>query len=474
MATDHDLLQNLRSRLGTGAVMSGADAEAHLTDWRGVFTGSALAVVRPASTAEVAEAVLACADAGVALVPQGGNTGLSGGATPVAERPCVVLSLSRLRAIERIDRDGRTMMVQAGTTVGAVQDAARAAGLAFAPDWGARGTATVGGAIATDAGGVNVLRHGNMRAHVLGLEVVLADGRVWNGLRELRKDSSGYDLKQLFIGSEGTLGVVTRAVLSLEAARSTAATGLAALRDLDALGPLLTLARRAAADSLVAFELIPRLGVERVAERFEIPIPLTLTTEYAVLIKLAANESVDERLARIVADAVDAGIAIDGVVAATAEQEDRLWTIRDELPIYRLFEHQAIALKNDTAVPVGRIAEFLEQVTSLVDRTAPGALTYAFGHAGDGNLHVAVLPDDGSPVDDFLAARDELRAAIDELTFEFGGTLSAEHGIGRDLRERIVPQKPVVEWELMRTIKSALDPTGVMNPGAIFREDGHR
>jgi FAD/FMN-containing dehydrogenase len=469
--TEQGFLEGLRVLVGNDAVLSGTDAEPYLHDWRGVFNGSAVAVVRPASTDDVAAVVRACRDEGVAIVPQGGNTGLSGGAAPIVRGSCIVLSLSRLRRIEAIDPDGHTLTAQAGATIGTVQEAASSAGLAFAPDWGARGTATVGGAVATDAGGINVLRHGNMRAHVLGLEVVLADGRIWNGLRALRKDSSGYDLKQLFIGSEGTLGIVTRAVLSLETARPHAGSALATLVDLDALGPFLAMARSSAADSLVAFELVPRLGVQRVTTRLGLIVPLTIDTEYAVLVKLAAADPVAVPLATLLDAAVARGLATDGVVAASAAQEQRLWTIRDELPIYRLFEHQAIALKNDTAVPVERIAEFLRTVTALVDRAVPGTLTYAFGHAGDGNLHVAVLPDDGASTDAFLAGRDELRSSIDELTFAFDGTLSAEHGIGRDLRQRIVPQKPAIEWELMRTIKDAVDPAGLMNPGALFRED---
>lgn len=472
--TDRELLEHLRTRIGPGAVISGADAAPYLADWRGVFEGTAQAVVRPASTDEVAEVARWCHDVGVAIVPQGGNTGLSGGATPAIDRRCIVLSLARMTAVEELDPHGHTITVQAGATIEAVHDAARAAGLAFAPDWGARGTATVGGAIATDAGGINVLRYGNMRHHVLGVEVVLADGRIWKGLRALRKDSSGYDLKQLFIGSEGTLGIVTRAVLSLETAPLHEQTAFAALADLEALMPLLALARREADDSLVAYELLPRLGVDRVTSRFEIPHPMPIDTDYAVLIKLASAVPVAESLARILDEAVEGGFAIDGVIAATAEQEERLWQIRDELPIYRLFDHQAIALKNDTAVPVARIAEFLRAVTTLVDKYVPGTLTYGFGHAGDGNLHVAVLPDDGAHPGAFLAARDDLRVAIDELTLRLGGTLSAEHGIGRALRERIVAQKPPVEWQLMRAIKATFDPSGLMNPGALFPEEGSR
>jgi FAD/FMN-containing dehydrogenase len=234
--------------------------------------------------------------------------------------------------------------------------------------------------------------------------------------------------------------------------------------------PLLAEARRAAADSMIAFELIPRLGLERVTRRYGIAAPLPDPTDDLVLIKLAAAHPVVDALAALLADAASHALVSDAVVAASAEQEERLWRIRDELPIYRLFEHQAIALKNDTAIPVERTTDFLAHVRRLVERSVPGTLTYAFGHIGDGNLHVAVLPDDGDDPAPFLARRDALREQIDDLTFRLGGTLSAEHGIGRDLVTRIRPQKPAIEWELMRTIKSALDPSGSMNPGAMMPE----
>jgi len=475
---DHDaghddgrvLVVELRQEFGADAVLTGDDAAPFLTDWRGVFCGTAVAVVRPSSTDEVAHVVERCARAGVAIVPQGGNTGLSGGATPLGERPGIVLSLTRMHRIERVDPAGSTLIAQAGCTIDAIQQAARAVERSFAPDWGARGTATLGGAVATDAGGINVLRYGNLRPHVLGIEVVLPDGRVWDGLRALRKDSSGYDLKQLFIGSEGTLGIVTRAVVALEPARPFERTALVAVSSPDAVLPLLGEARRAAGDSLIAFELVPRVGLERVTRRYGIAPPLPHATDDLVLIKLAAADPVVDALAALIADAAKSGLVTDAVVAASGEQEERLWRIRDELPVYRLFEHQAIALKNDTAIPVAHTMDFLRDVRELVEGHAPGALTYAFGHVGDGNLHVAVLPDDGDDPQPFLDARDDLREAIDALTFRFGGTLSAEHGIGRDLVARIGPQKPPIEWELMRLLKTAFDPSGLMNPGAMMPE----
>jgi FAD/FMN-containing dehydrogenase len=470
-ASAHERVAELRRRLGTIDVITGADASRYLADWRGVFPGDALAVVRPASTDEVADVVRWCSETDTAVIPQGGNTGLSGGAAAVADQPCLVVSLERMNRIEEVDAAGSTLRAQAGCTIEALQQAARHAGRLFAPDWGARGTATLGGAIATDAGGINVLRYGNLRRHVLGIEVVLPDGRVWNGLRSLRKDSSGYDLKQLFVGSEGTLGIVTQATVSLEGARPHEQSAFAAMRDLDALMPLLDLAMRQAADSVVAFELIPWLGLERVTGRYGIDPPLSAQTEYFVLLKFAAPSPVTETLAGVLEAAARSGLIVDAVVAATADQEARLWQIRDELPIYRLFEHQAIALKNDTAVPVEQITTFLRAVRALADERVPGVVTYGFGHVGDGNLHIAVLPDDGDDPEPYLAARDDLRRAVDELVFALGGTLSAEHGIGRDLCNRIGPQKPAIEWEMMRSVKALFDPRGLMNPGALFPDE---
>ena len=475
----------LRSDLGPAGVLTGSDAVPFLTGQRGAFAGEALAVVRPAAADETALVVRACVSAGVAIVPQGGNTGMSGGAVPAAaassgdwappdtgeegasrgsQRHSIVLSMSRMSRILSVDPDRWTITAEAGATIEAVQHAAAAANRLFAPDWGARGTATVGGAIATNAGGNNVLRYGTMRDNVLGLEAVLADGRVWDGLRALRKDSSGYDLKQLFIGAEGTLGVVTRAVLRLHPATPHIQSALAAISGLDRLMPLLELASARCGADVTAFELVPDVGIERVCEKFALTRPLNTRSEFYVLVRLASAEPVSERLGAFLAEAADLGWVTDAAVAVTDEHEARLWTIRDELPPSGLLPLQVYGLKMDTAVPIDRFGAYHDEVRRLAAELAPGSLTYGFGHAGDGNLHMYVLPTRDDHVESFLAVRDELQERIDEATFALGGTLSAEHGIGQLLRGRIQRQKPAIEWDLMRAIKDAFDPQGIMNP----------
>lgn len=504
---------DLRAGLGPAGLLTGSDATPYLTGQRGLFTGEALAVVRPSSVEETSLVVRACAAHGVAIVPQGGNTGMSGGAVPAADggssasarpdsggdsgrsalpdndgdlknsaladcggrddrphesRPSIVLSMVRMNRIVSVDPDRWTITAESGATIEGVQQAAAAVHRLFAPDWGARGTATVGGAVSTDAGGNNVLRYGNMRDNVLGLEAVLADGRVWDGLRALRKDSSGYDLKQLFIGAEGTLGVVTRAVLRLHPATPHAQSALAAISGLDVLTPLLELAAARCGGDVTAFELIPGVGLERVCERLGLTRPLPTGKEFYVLVKLASAEPVSQRVGAFLNEASEHGWISDAAVAVTDEQESRLWAIRDELSPMFLWSQHEYGLKMDTAVPVDRFGAYHDEVRSIAAELAPGALTYGFGHVGDGNLHLYVLPTSDDQVAPFLTVRDELQERIDEATFRFGGTLSAEHGIGQLLRDRIRPQKPDIEWDLMRAIKSTLDPQGIMNPGKVL------
>lgn len=463
-------VEELTAVVGPANVLT-EDDDRYLTDWREVYHGTALAVVRPRDTAEVRAVVTRCAASGVCIVPQGGNSGLSGGAIPASgeARPAIILSSERMTTIEDVDADGATITAQAGCSIEELQHAATDAGLLFAPDWGARGTATLGGAIATDAGGINVLRYGNMRAHVLGLEVVLPDGRVWNGLRALHKDSSGYDLKHLFIGSEGTLGLVTRAVVALHPATPYERSTLLAIGSIDALPELLAACRRIAGRATVAVELLPDLGLDRVCRALGVDRPMATRRDWYVLLKLADGAPVDDLMTDLLAALADDDLIEDAVAAGSADQEQRLWTIRDELPIYRLFRHQAVAIKNDAAVPVRAVPTLIRDVETLVTNDAPPAtLAYAFGHAGDGNLHIAVLPDDDTDAGPFLAVRDELRDAIDRLVLGLGGTLSAEHGIGQELLGRIAPQKPPVEWAMMRTMKRAFDPHDLMNPGKLL------
>ena len=444
-----DFLDQLADTLGQGAVLTGHAA-----------------VVRPATTAEVASTIRACAQHGVAVVPRGGDTGLSGGTRMPTERAAIVLSLDRLNAIEAVDPERWTITAQAGVTVEALQEAAAAVDRKFAPDWGARGSATIGGAIATDAGGNNVVRYGNLRDNVMGLEVVLADGRIWDGRRALRKDSSGYDVKQLFIGAEGTLGVVTSAVLKLVPATRHTQSALAPITDLDTLMPLFSLAHVHAPAILTAFELMPEIAIERVRDRYGVGHPIETRAEHYVLVTLASSEPVTDMLTSFLAAAADAGHISDAVIAATPEQESALWFLRDEIPPPRAYpEHHTHGLKLDTAVPIDRISEFITRVSGLAARLTPDALCYGFGHVGDGNIHMMIMPTTDDGIAAFAAERPELQRAVDDLVFELGGTLSAEHGLGTLLRDRVGPQKPPIEWELMRSIKRSLDPADLFNPG---------
>lgn len=407
----------------------------------------------------------ACAAAGVAVVPRGGDTGLSGG-TSHPTSPSITISLERMNRIASVDPDRWTITAEAGVTIEALQEAAAEAGRKFAPDWGARGSATVGGAIATNAGGNNVLRYGSMRDHVLGIETVLADGQIWDGRRALRKDSSGYDLKQLFIGGEGTLGIVTSAVVKLVAATPHEQSALAAIDGLDALMPLLELAHARAEGSLSAFELMPLLGMRRVADLYGTSVPIRTASEYCVLVKLASSEPVTDRLAGLLAAADEAGLVCETVIAVTAEQESAIWMLRDELsPTRACRDFARHGLKLDIAVPIDSIDRCIRKARSLAAVRAPEAACYVFGHVGDGNLHLWILPLEAAAVEPFMAVKDSLSEALDAAVLGMGGTLSGEHGIGTLLRERIGGQKQPVEWELMRAVKSAFDPHGLFNPG---------
>ena len=466
--SDHDVtgpIEQLKAVVGPSGWIEGPAMERHLVDERGDFSGTALLVVRPSNTTEVADVVKVCAAAGLAVLPQGGNTGLSGGSVPSADQPTVLLSLNRMTTIEDVNPGRFTITVQAGATVEAVQDAASSAKRLFAPDWGARGTATIGGAIATNAGGINVLRYGNMREQVLGLEVVMGDGRVWNGLRSLPKDNSGYDLKQLFIGSEGTLGIVTRSVLRLHPQPRVTRTAFVALAGIERLTELFALSRSMTPQGLSAFELIPEIGLARAIEKYDVIRPMATVSDWYVLLRFGGGTSVDDDIVGFLEAADSAGLIADGVLAETSSQVENLWRLRDELPPPRLFDGYMV--KYDLAVPTDRISEFHGEVQRVVQAIVPGALPYIFGHVGDGNLHLTVWPSNSET--GLLDSREsELLTAIDQLVWDFGGTISAEHGIGQELRERIRGQKDEVEFDLMEAVKHALDPAGILNPGKVL------
>ncbi len=467
----------VRHRLGAGGWLDRSEIDAALIDFRGVFTGDAIGMARPASTEEVAVVVRLCVEHDVAIVTQGGNTGLSGGAIPAPPvandtRQRVVVSLTRMREIDDANIERGTITAQAGATIEELQQRAAAVDRLFAPDWGARGTATLGGAVSTNAGGINVVKHGNMREHVLGLEVVLADGRIWNGLRSLPKDNSGFDLKQLFISSEGTVGIVTRAVVRIHPRPAAQRIAFVSLEALGSLNDLMSLARGSTPGALSAIELIPEVGVKQVVDRFGVQRPLETVADWYVLIRYDSVRGgdddvgrVDDDLTALLADALAGQLITDGVVAATDAQEANLWLMRDELTATRSFG--GFGVKYDLAIPPDRIAEFIGRAELFVDGVVPGALSFAFGHVGDGNLHFTVLTPDQDDVP-LERAAPELLEALDHLVWEFGGTISAEHGVGRELRDRIVGQKSDVEMDLMRTIKHALDPDDRLNPGVML------
>lgn len=465
MSESSAAVETLRSLLGSSGWLEGDDASSHLVDFRNDFSGRALGVARPASTDEVAEVVRQCAANGIAVLAQGGNSGLSGGSIPNVDRPTIVLSLTRMRSIEVVDADGFTITAQAGVTVEELQDAAAGVDRLFAPDWGARGSATLGGAIATNGGGINVLRYGNTREQVMGVEVVLADGRIWNGLRALPKDNSGYDLKQLFIASEGTLGIVTRAVVKLHPRPAEHRTAFMALSDIERLNELYSLASGHVPGALSAFELVPEIGVAKVIERYDVQRPLPTVGEWYILARYSGPIGVADDLLSFLSAASDRGMVGDAVVAESAAQEANLWMLRDELPPPRIFDGYQI--KYDLAVPSSRISEFHAEVRALIESIVPGAMPYVFGHVGDGNLHLTVWPAQGGD-DQLEANKPQLVAAIDQLTWKYNGTISAEHGLGQELRDRIAGQKPPIELELMHRIKYALDPDGLLNPGKVL------
>jgi FAD/FMN-containing dehydrogenase len=458
----NDLLGALAAVVGEKNVLAGErDAAPYLVDWRKQFRGPAACVVRPASTAEVADTVRLCAQAGVAIVPQGGNTGLVGGSVPTGARPEIVLSLARMNRIRALDTLNDTVTAEAGCVLADLQRAADEAGRLFALSLAAEGSCQIGGNLSTNAGGVNVLRSGNARDQVLGLEAVLPDGRVWDGLRGLRKDNTGYDLKQLFVGAEGTLGVITAAVLKLHPKPTASATAWIAAENPARVVELLAHMRAACGDRLSAFELVSRNCVDAVVahrQGFADPLP-GQKVPWFVLAQLddsGSHSALGALLEHAIGVALEQSLARDAVIAGNEEQRRRLWAIRETIP-----EAQFTNVKHDISVPISRIPEFVERAGAALSRAFPGEPVYCFGHVGDGNLHYNV----GRPA--LVARREEVGRIVYEAVDALGGSISAEHGLGQLKRDEIARHKPAIELELMRAVKRALDPQGLMNPGKV-------
>jgi FAD/FMN-containing dehydrogenase len=446
---------------GANVLAAGPDAAPYFTDWRRQYCSAGECVVRPASSAEVAAVVALCAREGVAVVPQGGNTGLAGGSVPSGARREVVVSLSRLNRIRALDPLDDTITVEAGCVLAAVQRAAAEAGRSFPVSLAAEGSCQIGGILSTNAGGVNVLRYGNAREQVLGLEVVLADGSVWNGLRALRKDNTGYDLKQLFIGAEGTLGVITAAVLKLHPRPSASATAWVALESPARAVALLARLRERLGECVSAFELVSRRCLEAVlAHAPGAPDPLGRAHPWYVLLELEDSgtfEALQARLEGVLAACAGANEVRDATIAASHAQAAALWRIRESLP-----EAQFRNVKHDVAVAVSRVPELIERAEAALGAAFPGCRSYIFGHVGDGNLHYNVGPEA------LVARRAEVNRVLFDTVAALEGSISAEHGIGQLRREELRCRKAPIELELMRAVKRALDPRGLMNPGKLL------
>jgi FAD/FMN-containing dehydrogenase len=470
--TAPSLLERLAAIVGPrGLLTAPEEIEPYLADWRGHYRGKAPAVVRPADTAEVAAVVRLCAETRTGIVPQGGNTGMCGAATPSPGGGEIVLSLARMNRVLAVDALDGTITVQAGCVLAEVRAAAAAAGRLFPLSLGAEGSCQIGGNLSTNAGGVNVLRYGSARDLTLGLEVVLPDGRVWDGLRALRKDNTGYDLKQLFIGAEGTLGVITAAVLKLFPLPRSTATAWAAVRDPRAALELLALLRQHCGERIGAFELVSRRCLELVLRH--IPgarDPLQSPHPWYVLAELHDSReggALREELESALAAGAERGLVPDAAIAASSAQAAELWRLRETIPEAARAE-PGMLYRHDVSVAVSRVPEFIEEAGEALERRFPGARVICFGHLGDGNLHYnAFVPgrERGDP-----AARDahDVAQAVYDLVARYAGSFSAEHGIGQAKLHEIARYKSPLELELMRSIKRALDPYGIMNPGKVL------
>ncbi|MDR2014978.1 MAG: FAD-binding oxidoreductase [Azoarcus sp.] len=465
------LLARLVAIVGCRHVLTDpAEMSPHLADYRGHYVGRALAVVKPADAEEVAAVVKLCLEAGVPIVPQGGNTGLCGGATPLPDARSLVVSLSRLDRIRALDAANDTICVEAGCTLAAVQEAAATAGRLFPLSLASGGSCEIGGNLSTNAGGMQVLRYGNMRELTLGLEVVLPDGQVWNGLRGLRKDNTGYDLKQLFIGAEGTLGIITAAVLKLFPAPKSKATAWVNVPSPAAAVALLTRFRAACGDRVNAFELIGRALLELASRHMPRYLPpLPTLSDWSVLVELAETAdgiALVPLLEQTLDAAIGAGEASDAAVAATQSQAEALRALRENANEAQ--KREGFSIKHDISVPVSRLPEFIARADTALRAWQPGVRIIAFGHIGDGNLHYNLFPPTGENEATFIARADEANRIVYGLVAGQAGSISAEHGLGQLKREVICRHKDAVELELMRTIKRALDPHGLMNPGKVL------
>lgn len=474
MMTHPELLEQLRQITGAPNVLTEGDLTAWELDWRKRERGRALAVVRPASTEELAAVVKACAAARVSMVPQGGNTGMVVGSTPDASGTQVVLSLTRMNKVRALDAGNLTITVDAGCVLQNLQEACEEAGFLFPLSLASEGSCTIGGNLGTNAGGTQVVRYGNTRELCLGLEVVTSQGEIWNGLTGLRKDNTGYDLRHLFIGSEGTLGVITAATMKLYPMPVSQLTAFAAVPSLDAAVQLLGLAHRYLSSGLTGFEVMGQFALSLVAKHYpQQRVPFWQESPWCVVLENSDNESeahARECFERLLEAAMEEGCVTDAVVAESMAQAKALWHIRESIPLAQAEE--GLNIKHDISISVSRIPRFVQETNALLLQHFPGARLVIYGHLGDGNLHYNVQ----APVDDDQARflRDEeapMNSLVYEVVDRYNGSISAEHGIGSLKAEKLEHHKSPVALGLMRSIKQALDPLNLMNPGRVIRDN---
>lgn len=466
-------LEHLYALLGQENVLTGEAMSPYLQDWRGRYTGSALAVVRPGSTQEIAQIVQWCNQQSVPIVPQGGNTGLCGGATPDSSGRAIVVSLARLNQVRSLDVENDTMVVEAGCILQTVQQHAFQAGRLFPLSLAAEGSCTIGGNLATNAGGTQVLRYGNMRDLCLGLEVVTAQGEILHGLQGLRKDNTGYDLRNLYIGSEGTLGIITAATLKLYPLPKARCTALLAVESVQAAVQVLNLARAGLAAALTGFELIANNCLQAVTHCYpEQRIPfqgVSSQLPWFALLELSDSESMEharERFEAVIAQALELGFVQDAVIAESLAQSQALWHLRESIPLAEKAYGKSI--KHDISIPVSSIASFVQETNAALQAQFPGVEHIIFGHLGDGNLHYNVAKGKVYSEDELLALQAQVYQLVHGNVQRFQGSISAEHGVGQLKRNLLPLYKDPVQLALMHTIKQALDPNAIMNPGKVL------
>ncbi len=472
------LLQTLQTIVGPAHVLIESDSNdlvQYVRDWRGRERGVALAVVRPNSTEQVAAVVKACsATPGVSIVPQGGNTGMVVGSTPDASGTQIVLSLQRMNTVRKLDGGNGTITLDAGCVLQNVQQACFDAGYLFPLSLGSQGSCTIGGNLGTNAGGTQVVRFGNTRELCLGLEVVTAQGEIWSGLSGLRKDNTGYDLRDLFIGAEGTLGIITGATMKMYPLPAAKLIAFAALPSMDAAVTLLGLAHKYLSAGLTGFEVMGQFALSLVGKHFpqqRVPFLGTADAPYCVVLENSDHESeahAREQFERLLEAAMEEGCVLDAVVAENMTQAKQLWHIRESIPLAQAQE--GLNIKHDISIPVSSIPEFVLVTDAKLEQAFPGARLVNYGHLGDGNLHYNVQAPEGADQAAFLKTQEpDVNALVFDMVMQFQGSISAEHGIGSLKVEKLPDYKSPVAIELMRTIKRALDPQNIMNPGRVVR-----